>query len=105
MLLPSLEASRQNENLEILLQNTTPHSGSSAVVSQDFLSQHLRNSETPSQHLVSQSSHLSPSNLTFILNIYILTPQVKVPQIQPTYQKESLNNPSHLTEIIQQVTN
>uniref|UniRef100_A0A6U8MRL3 Uncharacterized protein n=1 Tax=Eutreptiella gymnastica TaxID=73025 RepID=A0A6U8MRL3_9EUGL len=65
MLPPSLESSSQNENLEILLQNMTPNSRSSAKFSQDLLqeatSQHSNNLEAVSQQLLSQSAHLSPS--------------------------------------------
>jgi len=61
MLPHPLEASPQKANLEILLQNMTPNSRISAIISQDLLSQHSRNSEALSQQLLSQSSHPSPS--------------------------------------------
>jgi len=96
---PSLQDSSQNtENLEILLQNMTPDSSSSAAVSQDMLSQQSRDSEALSQDLSSQNSYLSTRANKFILNVCILTPQVRVPQLQPKNQKESLNNLSHPTK-------
>jgi len=84
MLPHPLEASPQKANLEILLQNMTPNSRISAIISQDLLSQHSRNSEALSQQLLSQSSHLSPAAVT---EFSPLSQHPPAPQNLPLRQK------------------
>jgi len=91
----SLEASWKNENLEILLQNMTPNSRSSATISQELLSQHSRNWEALSQQLLSQSSHLCPSRHIHLERLRFDTPSQG--PTTPARRSKSISQQSYRT--------